>query len=242
MEIKQTNTHDTAPDTYPLEKNPQNTATESSEGAKQKGFPLWIKIGLALLLLILLGTAFYFFYWIRTPIYSINIIRTSVKQHDVATFEKHVDLDQLVSQTFDSFLEAQIELDPKINPQLVKGLAIFGKPIATNALKGYILNQIGTSKPEMKTTESSGKKNKGQTVDDFSKKSGIDSLDFKGFGSTKTDGDMALVEIKFFEKELKKDFTLVLKMVKLEDGTWKLIEVENLKQHLVDYSKAQKAQ
>ena len=62
MEIKQTNTHDTAPDTYPLEKNPQNTATESSEGAKQKGFPLWIKIGLALLLLILLGTAFYFFY------------------------------------------------------------------------------------------------------------------------------------------------------------------------------------
>ena len=94
----------------------------------------------------------------------------------------------------------------------------------------------------MKTTESSGKNNKGQTVDDFSKKSGIDSLDFKWFGSKKTDGDMALVEIKFFEKELKKDFTLVLKMVKLEDGTWKLIEVENLKQHLVDYSKAQKAQ
>ena len=243
------NNHSTTPDIHtqnlstpsPTEEVPSNMTTNPSGYPKKTRIDLWIKISIALLTLILLGTSFYFLYWIRTPEYSLNLIRTSVKQQDVTTFQKHVDLDTLLSHSFDSLVEAQIELDPKINAQLVKGMAFFAKPIATTALKGYILNEIGTSKLERKATEPTDKKSNEQVVNDFSEKSGFASLEFKGFGSTKTDGDIALVEIKLFDKELKKDFTLLLKMAKLDEGTWRLIKIENLKQHLVEYSKAQKS-
>ena len=53
------------------------------------------KIGLGLIILILCAIAYYFLYFIKTPAYSIKIIQESIQKHDVATFEKHVDLDTL---------------------------------------------------------------------------------------------------------------------------------------------------
>ena len=50
------------------------------------------KIGLGIVIAILCAIAFYFLYWIKTPAYSLNIIRESVVKHDVATFEKLRDL------------------------------------------------------------------------------------------------------------------------------------------------------
>lgn len=64
------------------------------------------KIGLGIVIAILCAIAFYFLYWIKTPAYSLNIIRESVEKHDVATFEKHVDMDTLYTKAFDDGIVA----------------------------------------------------------------------------------------------------------------------------------------
>lgn len=44
-------------------------------------------IGL-IVLLILAGCAFYFFYWVKTPQYSLKLIQESVQNHDVVALKR----------------------------------------------------------------------------------------------------------------------------------------------------------
>ncbi len=50
-----------------------------------------------LLVVVLCSLAFYFFYWTKTPQYSINLIREAVKTHNTEMFEQYVDLDNLIA-------------------------------------------------------------------------------------------------------------------------------------------------
>ena len=48
------------------------------------------KIGLALLTIIVLGFAFYNFYWVKTPQYSLMLIQKAIQTHNVNSFEQSI--------------------------------------------------------------------------------------------------------------------------------------------------------
>ena len=94
-----------------------------------------------------------FLYWVRTPIYSINIIKEAVQKHDVATFERHVDMDTLYTKAFDDFLVATDKIEGKNslnNPlaigfsQMLKGLtcAVVGEMREDTSLIGFVKAEL----------------------------------------------------------------------------------------------------
>ena len=83
-------------------------------------------IGL-IVLLILAGCAFYFFYWVKTPQYSLKLIQESVQNHDVVAFEKHVDTEALCTQAVDGFLAQEMSTNDMNNP-LIQGIIQTVKP------------------------------------------------------------------------------------------------------------------
>lgn len=206
------------------------------------------KIVLVILLLAIIGgVSWYFLYFIKTPVYSLNLVRESVQEHDVETFKKHVDLDNLLNKGFDDIIDAFIasEVDMKENAfaaTFAKGLITTMKPALIDEFKENILDSVsGTS--EVSSDVSDNKNNDKPTSIDgekLSEKTGMKSADFKGVEYTKIDGKSAVVGIKIAEANLPNDYILDVKMHELEDGSWKIAEISNLKDYVFELDKARK--
>ena len=95
------------------------------------------KIVAVLAALAILTSGWYFFYWLKTPQHSIALIADAVRQHDLKTFEKHVDMDNLYSKAYDDVVAVTFGSDKDANPIIVaivkgiKGLAVPLLPAAT---------------------------------------------------------------------------------------------------------------
>lgn len=185
---------------------------------------------------IIAAGAFYFFYWVKTPQYSIGIIRDSIQKHDLVKFEKHVDMQSLYSRAFDDVIAISLKEENQSN-KLAIGLAATFKPIAITTFidqtKRYIEsgNDQG-SEPQVAPNDEK------KLTENFKQNTGANSLEFKGIESTDKDGKIAIVNIKIFDKQLSENFILKIKMRELEDGTWCLIEIANLKEYLIERQKA----
>ena len=182
--------------------------------------------------------AFYFLYWTKTPAYSLNIIRESVEKHDVATFEKHVDMDTLYTKAFDDGVVAvdKIQGEGTLSNPMAVGFLQMLKPPVVAALKNETIEYV---KGEKENKAQSNNK-----ADDFAKgmknESGIDNSKLKDITVVSKDNNEAIVALTLYNQKIDKNFDLKVKMTKLNDGTWKLKEITNLVEFLVEVDKAEK--
>lgn len=196
------------------------------------------KIGLGIVIAILCAIAFYFLYWIKTPAYSLNIIRESVEKHDVATFEKHVDMDTLYTKAFDDGIVAvdKIQGDGTLSNPLAVGFLQMLKPPVVAALKNETIEYV---KGEKENKAQSNNK-----ADDFAQgmksKSGVDNSKLKDITVVSKENNEAIVALTLYNQKIDKNFDLKVKMTKLDDGTWKLKEITNLVEFLMEIDKAEK--
>lgn len=198
------------------------------------------KIGIGIVIAILCAAAFYFLYWTKTPVYSLGIIRESIEKHDVDTFERHVDLDTLFDKGFDDAFVAKDRIEGKnfLEDPLVAGMVQMMKKPAVAALKADTLEAVKGNSEEKK----SGKKGKGdEFARNFKKEAGVDQVVFKGASVISKEGNEAIVSVKFYNKQVDRAFEVKLKMAKLDDGTWKVKQVTNLVDFLVEVDKAVEA-
>ena len=77
--------------------------------------------GIIVAVLIIGGIAGYMYYK-RTPTYTFDLIKTSVEKHDWDTFSKHVDTKNVISTSYDAFVEGAMESDEDMDED-VKGMA-----------------------------------------------------------------------------------------------------------------------
>lgn len=212
-----------------------NPELESKTQINKKLFILII-----LFICILAGSlAWYFFYYIKTPEYSLNIIKESIEKHDIAKFKKHVDLDSSVSRGYDDIISAMIESDKNMTLEgktFISGFAQFFKPAVVNALKDGIFHYVETGKWEEEKNGQDTKQN--INSDKIAAQSGLKSSSCKGIAYTNKDGKTAIVGIKIFESVANKEFILDIKMRELDDGTWQIAEVANLKNYILEIDKA----
>ena len=191
--------------------------------------------------LIIIGLCSYFFYYTKTPTYSLNLIKDSIQKHDVATFKKHVDLDSLISRGYDDLMAVSMNdlKDNSLGAGFAKGLIEMMKPTITNALKDGALRAVENGKwedvPSNGQTDTSSVKS-----EEIADRAGIKSASFKGIEYTKKDGKTAIVGIKINEPSLEKDYILDIKMRELDDGTWQIVEISNLKDYLTELDKVKK--
>lgn len=172
----------------------------------------------------------YFLYFTKTPVYSLNLARESVEKHDVVTFKKHVDVESIVGSGYDDFVDVQMN-DPLIKDNPFKGFA----EVMLKGLKSQIvpaLSQEIYNGIEKKSDDSNQNAKSKEAANEVKEKTGVKDLEFKSIGSANIDGNSAIVPIIFSSKELNQDVTFDLLMKKLEDGTWQAIKVNNFKEYL----------
>ena len=182
-----------------------------------------------LIAVIAIVLGWYFLYFTKTPVYSLNLARESVEKHDVVTFKKHVDVESIVGSGYDDFVEVQMN-DPLIKDNPFKGFAeamLRGlKPQIVPALSQEIYNGI-EKKPEDSNQNTKTK----EATNEVKEKTGVKDLEFKSIGSATIDGESAIVPIIFNSKDLNQEVIFNLGMKKLEDGTWQAIKVNNFKEY-----------
>ena len=194
--------------------------------------------------LIVGGIAGYMYYK-RTPTYTFNLIKTSVEKHDWDTFSKHVDTKNVISTSFDAFVESAMESEDDVDEDMkgmVSGFAKLLKPSIVEAMNDEVEQWVktGEKKSSEKKTGSKDEQNAQSAANNMTKEAGFDKSSFKGVAYTKDDGDFSLVGITIEDSQLKRDFTLELRMRQLDDGTWQILEISNLKDYLLDLDKARK--
>ena len=202
---------------------------------------------IAALLLIAAIAGWYFLYFTKTPAYSLNLVRESVQKHDVNAFKQHVDVDAFISSTYDDIMEFTIEnsefKDNPLSINFAKGLIAMIKPAAAGAIKEELLKAVekGSWQDEKNTgtTDSTAQKPAAPSQSNqIVEKSGLKSVGFQGIEYTKKDGTTALVGIKIHEQTLGTSYVLDIQMRELDNGSWQVTGIANLKDYLQELQKA----
>ena len=171
--------------------------------------------GGSIVLIILFALAYYFFCWMKSPTYSLMLIRDSIEKHDVMTFQKHVDLSSLLNKAFDDTIKATSIInkeDITSNP-FAQGLIQIIKPSIVQALEKEILSEISNEKDTSNNSKKPPELN-----------------------------NMAIARVVIHNKKSDEDFDLRVKMVKLSDGTWQVKEFTNLVDLLITSEQDKKNQ
>lgn len=179
---------------------------------------------------ILFISCFGYWYWLRTPQYSLKVIKEAVETHDLGKFEKHVDIDTLVSRLVDQLLDTRLNNKSTIQDEqanaFAAGLVKMLKPQLVSMAKDQIRSYVekGTPEsPQKDTTEPAPT----FSINDFYKNTGGGSVNMKGIEYVNKDGKLAVVGLKLFYPKLNADVILELKMREM-DGYWQVAEINNL--------------
>lgn len=187
----------------------------------------------------------YYFYWTKTPEYSLKLIQEAIKNHDLEKFKKHVDMDTLVLHVVDDVFIDSVNKVPnnKENNIFATGFLQLVKPNIINSIKEKIADYVenGSDKKSISDNQKVNDKNIALTDKAIDKKLQYSSFEFKEITYSQKDGKVATVGIKLWDKHLEESFVLDVKMRELQDGTWQVIELANLKDCLVNVEKAKYA-
>ena len=111
------------------------------------------------------------------------------------------------------------------------------KPAIVNELKAKTLEEI----KGVDNGQSSKKNQATKMAEDLQEKADVKNADFKDITVVSKENGEAIVALTLHNKKFNKDFELKVKMAELQDGTWKLKEITNLVDFLVEVDKADKA-
>ena len=200
--------------------------------------------------LLVAGLAGYFFYWQKTPEYSIGLIKEAVQKRDLVAFQKRVDIDSLYSRAFDDLVSDQMNTNKEMDQgmkAIAMGFAQLLKPAVVNTLKDATKRYVETGSIETtdkkNAAQSSGQADKMPpqlSTNELNKQAGVANSDFRGISYTKKDGKTAIIGLKIFEKQIGQEFVIDLKMRELDDGTWQIAEFSNLPEYLRKIETARK--
>lgn len=197
---------------------------------------------LGLLICIIIGSlAWYFFYFTKTPEYSVKIIKEAIEKHDTGKFNERVDIDNVLAKGIDdvvSIIAAANKIETS-DKKFAGFMQVF-KPIIVGAYKENITHFVETGKWKEEGTEDKGE-GKSSEVNNLKENFSLDRASFKGIAYTKKDGDTANLGLRIFNEETNLEFTIDVVMKKTAAGVWQISEIANLKDYLVQL-KAAKAQ
>lgn len=199
---------------------------------------------LAIACLLLCGLAWYFLYFIKTPAYSLQEIEKAVKTHDAQTFQKRVDLDSVLSRTYDDFMEIAIALAMKSDPSLTPetkpyalGLLQMIKAPITAFLKDTATRYVETGEWQ---TEELAEKLPGVDAQQLAEGSGLKNYSFRKLAYIRETGKTAIAGVTVYDEETAREFTFDLQLRELADGSWQIAGIANFKDCLTEMLAAKK--
>ena len=202
---------------------------------------------LVVLLLLAAGVGGYMYYK-RSPEYSLKLIQESVKKHNWDKFSQRVDVKGMSESAFDDLIDVAMEKDKTMDSgtkTLAAGFAQMLKPAVTGAIESAVKEYVEkgeVDKPKADAGKNGDKDKVGeQAADNLLEKTHAKDVNFTGVKSSDVDGDIATVTLGIKNEKLGKEFELKLSMSRLEDGTWKIKRISNLKDFMQAVIEAEEA-
>jgi len=171
-----------------------------------------------------------YYYWTSTPEYSLLQIRAAVETHNIELFNKHVDVESVISRGVDVVMEDSIS---EATTSEASGMEAFGKSMAAGMIAmmkpkivEYATNKIEMAiegRPVVADKSATGEVNPFENVETFFSASN----DLKQ-AYLKKDEHIAYLGLERFDKKLNDTLTLEFKLRKFS-GYWQVVEVSNLK-------------
>ena len=201
-----------------------------------------------------------YWYWTRTPVYSLHQAWNAVQQHDVTTFQKYVDVEGVCGRLIDEAFDATQDLTSQskspyesLGTYLAKGLVTLAKPTLVRAMKDEVLRFVEEGEFEEAraspsadlggTVMGSGEPalaNEGLSLRALYEKGGAKGTRFVGIDGVKKEGKIAFVGLKFWDSRFATDYVVQIKMRDM-GGYWQVAEVPNVAQLLRKISELEKA-
>jgi hypothetical protein len=185
-----------------------------------------------LLVVIVIAAAAGWWYWTTTPQYSVLKIHDAVKSHDLASFQKYVDVDSVASHMVDDLLTKPVQnaLGPGIVGQLLGfGIGMLVKPMLVASMKQEITDYV-TGEASASTSWNSNDRYQPVGAHIFRGipgQLGFTGKVYKGIDYVRTEGKVSLVGLKLYNEKYNADLVLELKL-RNADGYWRLTELSNL--------------
>lgn len=196
----------------------------------------YIKLGAGLVLIIVVIAGWWFLYYTKTPTYSLGLVKKSIQQQDIETFKRHVDLDTLIDSAIDDFIASDDKVAEMKNNPFASGLFQMLKPTLIDYSKKSIYALIEKGSNDEVRQQNNG------TNDIINNMPSLSNKSFIGIGKTQKNGKTATVEIKVNDEEINGEFTFVISMRELNDGTWQVTKINNLTDYLKAVNEAHKQQ
>lgn len=187
------------------------------------------------LMVVVVAVTIYYWQWTLSPKYSLLQAKKAIENHDLAAFEKYVDVQSLTERLLDQLLDlnmAQKEQPSneweQLGENLAKGFIGMLKPHLAKIAKEQVAYYVEKGSFETQKQKSD--------VPDFSlkdiwNKSGGEKSKFRGFEYVKKEGKIAVVGLEFFHEEYNAKLVLDIKM-REKDGYWQLAELSNFSEYM----------
>ncbi|HBQ87286.1 MAG TPA: hypothetical protein DER33_00015 [Syntrophomonas sp.] len=191
---------------------------------------------LAVLVLALLGGGGYY-YWTTTPEYSLKMIAKAIKQHDLPTFEKYVDIESVSTRAVDQLCEVAINDPEEIQNELADGLIEMFKPQLVKVVNKEVKSFVEKGSVE---TDASQDKEDPVVVKDLLNKAKDQSMQVVGTKYVKKEGNIAIVGLEIKVPGYDKNLVADLKMRDM-GNYWQLAELSNLGDVINESKRLEKA-
>jgi hypothetical protein len=200
--------------------------------------------GLAIAVVFIGGSIWYFSYYTKTPDYTLKMIQESVEKHDTAKFQKYVDTDNLLSEACDALMEGLIESEkpmPEDAKLALSGFTKMFKMPLVNAFKGTINHYIETGKWG---EDDSKAVDQGIPIDSdlILSKTGIKDSYIEDLEYVEVDksAQTAVAGVRVYQKEADDSFVLEVQLKQVDNGTWRVASIRNFRDFIVFVAKARR--
>lgn len=204
------------------------------------------------ILLLIVGVLGYFGYKIykTSPQYSVTQISKAMKDKDRYLFEKHVDVESLVSRAVDDFMAYSMSTMPNDDTSGFANVFAMGfiqmiKPTLITAAKQGVYRYIESGKFEMGGVSGNKEEKAEDTNNTKSTENKIleltQTIKPTGKFSIKQDKSTSVCSIEIKDSRFNKPFNLDFRLIKTPDNFWKVTEISNLKEYIEQYDKLDKA-
>ncbi len=186
---------------------------------------------IVLLLIAVAAGAWYFKIYTKTPEYAMKQIEASLVQHDGKLFHRYVDMDALLDNSYDEFLEGLMGVDQALTEDAKGAVGNFAQ-----MMKRPLLLSFHTAVDQYVETGtwSAGEdgKNEYEQMGDseFLMRSGLQKMEFRGLDGIEEDSDTgrAVANTRVYQKDAQEEFVFEVMLKKAENGDWRVEEIRNL--------------
>lgn len=191
---------------------------------------------------VLIGLGVWYVSYRSSPSYSLAQIRGAMEDGNRLRFQQYVDLDRFLSEAVDQLIGQAARAEPADNGE--PGFALLGaavgqalvdqvRPAMIQALRTSILEAVESGRLMEAFPEGHGDPNADVSVGlaDLGVSTGASPQTFERIGRITQEGELALVEMRFWQAQLDTTLTLQVRMERV-DRRWVMVAPENLDSYL----------